>query len=236
MNTMKKIWSIRRDEALLHLIILGMAVVMGIILDIVFRNEFTENDFGVIFFVAFFTLYMDYCFIQLFNFGLQVRTALQFGITRREYLKGHIAFNVIFVAGEFLLLLLIVSIEHLALGSSISFLPGDIMVSPAAGLLCIFLLGMCIYFWIEALVGNALMKFGKIAFWIYYVIFFGSFIVFSKVIGSDTFTPPTWLINGLKGLLDGITGTSLLPIPILLVLICLAVLVNYQFLKRQSAA
>ena len=236
MNTLKKIWSIRHDECVLHLLILGMAVFMGTVLDVIFHSEFTGNDVGIIFYISFFTLYMDYCFIQLFNYGLQAKTALQFGITRKEFIKGYVAFDVIFMTAEYLLLLLIVFIEHLVLHTGSAFLPGDILVSPFAGLLCILLLAMCLFSWVEALVGNALMKFGKVAFWIYYVIFFGSFIIFGKVAGNENFTPPTWLVNGLKGLLDGITGRSLLPIPIFLVLICIAVLVNYQFMKRQSAA
>ena len=235
-KNIKKLWLLRWDEGLLHVGLLGLGLLAGIIIDLLLRSDVTENESGVIFFIGSFIMFLDFGFFQHRNFSHQAKLALQFSIPRKKLLSANALMDVLFLAADYILLLTVCAIERLILvGTGSFFVLDQLMVSPAVGFLCIFCFMLCIYFWLQALVGNGLMRFGKVAFWIAYFVYFGSMIVIPKMQSAGVLSNNTLVQTVITSLLKGFTGVSITLIPFLLVLTAIAILVDFLLFRKQAA-
>lgn len=175
-NNIKAIWQLKKNGEIWNLFIIVLATVIGITLQLIFKKVGIEDEasFGDILVAGIAYGYMIInLFIKVFVLADEVPRGLSFGMTRK----------VLFLYSRLVDLLEVLIIAIIAMLASTSLTPNTILKIAIA----IY----CLFNWIEATAGNGMLKFGKVVYWIYYIIFL------VIMIGGPNF------IESVSGVADG---------------------------------
>ena len=155
-NNIKAIWQLKKNGEIWNLFIIVLAIVIGITLQLIFKKVGIEDEasFGDILVAGIAYGYMIInLFIKVFVLADEVPRGLSFGMTRK----------VLFLYSRLADLAEILFIAVIAMLIPTSLTPNTILKIAIAV--------YCLFNWIEATAGNGMLKFGKVVYWIYYIIF-----------------------------------------------------------------
>ncbi|MBO6283466.1 MAG: hypothetical protein J6M63_06000 [Pseudobutyrivibrio sp.] len=155
-NNIKAIWQLKKNGEIWNLFIIVLAIVIGITLQLIFKKVGIEDgaSFGDILVAGIAYGYMIInLFIKVFVLADEVPRGLSFGMTRK----------VLFLYSRLADLAEILFIAVIAMLIPTSLTPNTILKIAIAV--------YCLFNWIEATAGNGMLKFGKVVYWIYYIIF-----------------------------------------------------------------
>lgn len=155
-NNIKAIWQLKKNGEIWNLFIIVLAIVIGITLQLIFKKVGIEDEasFGDILVAGIAYGYMIInLFIKVFVLADEVPRGLSFGMTRK----------VLFLYSRLADLAEILFIAVIAMLIPTSLTPNTILKIAIA----IY----CLFNWIEATAGNGMLKFGKVVYWIYYILF-----------------------------------------------------------------
>lgn len=155
-NNIKAIWQLKKNGEIWNLFIIVLAIVIGITLQLIFKKVGIEDEasFGDILVAGIAYGYMIInLFIKVFVLADEVPRGLSFGMTRK----------VLFLYSRLADLAEILFIAVIAMLIPTSLTPNTILK--------IAISVYCLFNWIEATAGNGMLKFGKVVYWIYYIVF-----------------------------------------------------------------
>ncbi|MBQ8488748.1 MAG: hypothetical protein IJ535_03100 [Pseudobutyrivibrio sp.] len=155
-NNIKAIWQLKKNGEIWNLFIIVLAIVIGITLQLIFKKVGIEDEasFGDILVAGIAYGYMIInLFIKVFVLADEVPRGLSFGMTRK----------VLFLYSRLADLAEILFIAVIAMLIPTSLTPNTILKIAIAV--------YCLFNWIEATAGNGMLKFGKVVYWIYYIVF-----------------------------------------------------------------
>ncbi|WP_458459929.1 hypothetical protein [Pseudobutyrivibrio sp.] len=155
-NNIKAIWQLKKNGEIWNLFIIVLAIVIGTTLQLIFKKVGIEDEasFGDILVAGIAYGYMIInLFIKVFVLADEVPRGLSFGMTRK----------VLFLYSRLADLAEILFIAVIAMLIPTSLTPNTILKIAIAV--------YCLFNWIEATAGNGMLKFGKVVYWIYYIIF-----------------------------------------------------------------
>ena len=155
-NNIKAIWQLKKNGEIWNLFIIVLAIVIGITLQLIFKKVGIEDEasFGDILVAGIAYGYMIInLFIKVFVLADEVPRGLSFGMTRK----------VLFLYSRLADLAEILFIAVIAMLIPTSLTPNTILKIAIAV--------YCLFNWIEATAGNGMLKFGKVVYWIYYILF-----------------------------------------------------------------
>lgn len=155
-NNIKAIWQLKKNGEIWNLFIIVLATVIGITLQLIFKKVGIEDEasFGDILVAGIAYGYMIInLFIKVFVLADEVPRGLSFGMTRK----------VLFLYSRLADLAEILFIAVIAMLIPTSLTPNTILKIAIAV--------YCLFNWIEATAGNGMLKFGKVVYWIYYIVF-----------------------------------------------------------------
>lgn len=155
-NNIKAIWQLKKNGEIWNLFIIVLAIVIGTTLQLIFKKVGIEDEasFGDILVAGIAYGYMIInLFIKVFVLADEVPRGLSFGMTRK----------VLFLYSRLADLAEILFIAVIAMLIPTSLTPNTILKIAIAV--------YCLFNWIEATAGNGMLKFGKVVYWIYYIVF-----------------------------------------------------------------
>ena len=151
----RAIWQIKKQSEFFSLIVVSVAIVGGLILNFIFGKMGMDEDFigDVILGAMSFAYILMNFFIKVMLVAEEVPRGISFGMTRKKLFIYSRAI-------EFaeLLILAIIAISC-----------SSVLTINTTGKIIMIIFGMLMIS--EGLVGNNLLRYGKIVYWIYYVLF-----------------------------------------------------------------
>ncbi len=170
-NNIKAICQLKKTGEIWNLFLLALAILIGVVLEFIFRSTGTEDDIPYGDLIAGILAYgyvIINVFIKVFLQADEVPRGLCFGMTRK------VLFGYSRIADflEIAVFAIIVS-----------------LISASVATITVFKIAIIVFgliMWIEATAGNGMLRYGKVVYWIYYICFLLIMIGGPRLIGEVT--------------------------------------------------